>query len=323
MILGNGAGAVLFRLVPLLSAVMAVGSVAAAEISGAVAGEDGSALSGVMITAQGSNGAKSITRYSDSEGHFWIAGLSPGEVDIRAHRYGFREQKKTVRTGQSVDFVMPTASRATLRAQLPAHVWTERVSIEDPVHYQRFRIHCIGCHQQGLPATRWPKSQQQWETVFDRMAHKSALLTAESRRVIADALIEAYSLEEDETPRIPEPATGAALKARITEWRFDSGTSWLHDAKVGPDGVLYATDSTLGRVVWLDPATGKFNAYEFEDYDPNYRNFIGTSTKTYPHGLNVGPDGNVWVLLGLDRTIAKFDPKAREEVSRAMLNRGV
>ena len=88
--------------------------------------------------------------------------------------------------------------------QLPAHVWAERVGKTNDRVRREFRIQCMMCHQQGYPHARWPKNREQWYSVYERMAHKSALLTRETRETMADALLKAYDTGGGlGMPRIP------------------------------------------------------------------------------------------------------------------------
>ena len=48
------------------------------------------------------------------------------------------------------------------------------------------------CHQQGNNIGRWPTNREQWHTVFDRMAHKNAMVSDDTREETISALLAEY-----------------------------------------------------------------------------------------------------------------------------------
>lgn len=294
----------------------------AATLAGRVVDQDGTPVRGAMVTLTREPGV-SVTRYTRAGGEFAFPDAGSGGLRVRLA--GYRDERidlAGVADRSRIKVRMVPQQREELLESLPAHVWAERIRIEDPVHAQRFRIHCMACHQQGNAVTRWPTDHAQWNEVFDRMAHKSALLTPESRRAIAEALLAAYRLAPAETPRLPQAASGRALDAEITEWRVSTARSWLHDVKAAPDGRVYATDSATESLWRLDPRTHTVREWQLARYDPQHRNMVGAPSQTYPHGLAVDGGGAIWATLGLAHEIVKLDPSRETVIGRYRLPAG-
>jgi len=198
---------------------------------------------------------------------------------------------------------LASATRDELLQQLPAHVWAERVAVDDNATRREFRIQCMMCHQQGYPSARWPTDKEQWYGVFDRMAHKRALLTEETRVTMADALLSAYDVSEGKPlPRIPAAPTGVETQVEITEWRLDDFKASMHDVAVGPDGKIYAVD-TVGNDIWrLDPATNEIES--LAHLKPKNRD---EDIPMVLHTVIQAPDGAMWFTYAGGNLVARLD----------------
>lgn len=71
-----------------------------------------------------------------------------------------------------------------------------------------------------------------------------------------------------------------------------------HDVYPAPDGAIWFTAQSAGKLGRLDPRTGK------SDY-------IALGPGAAPHGVIVGPDGAPWVTEGGQNAIARVDPATR------------
>ena len=68
-----------------------------------------------------------------------------------------------------------------------------------------------------------------------------------------------------------------------------------HDVYPAPDGAVWFTAQSAGKLGRLDPRTGKSH-------------LIGLGPGAAPHGVIVGPDGAAWVTEGGQNAIARVDP---------------
>src|ERR1700752_4700743 len=71
-----------------------------------------------------------------------------------------------------------------------------------------------------------------------------------------------------------------------------------HDAYPAPDGTVWFTAQSAGKLGRLDPRTGKSD-------------LIALGPDAAPHGVIVGPDGAAWVTEGGQNAIARVDPATR------------
>jgi len=71
-----------------------------------------------------------------------------------------------------------------------------------------------------------------------------------------------------------------------------------HDVYPAPDGTVWFTAQSAGKLGRLDPKTGKSD-------------LIALGPGAAPHGVIVGPDGAAWVTEGGQNAIARVDPATR------------
>src|SRR6201987_5984948 len=71
-----------------------------------------------------------------------------------------------------------------------------------------------------------------------------------------------------------------------------------HDVFPAPDGTVWFTAQSAGKLGRLDPRTGKSD-------------LIALGPGAAPHGVIVGPDGAPWVTEGGQNAIARVDPATR------------
>jgi len=71
-----------------------------------------------------------------------------------------------------------------------------------------------------------------------------------------------------------------------------------HDVYPAPDGAVWFTAQSAGKLGRLDPKTGKSD-------------LIALGSGAAPHGVIVGPDGAAWITEGGQNAIARVDPATR------------
>src|SRR5215472_1821450 len=71
-----------------------------------------------------------------------------------------------------------------------------------------------------------------------------------------------------------------------------------HDVYPAPDGTVWFTAQSAGKLGRLDPRTGKSD-------------LIALGPGAAPHGVIVGPDGAAWITEGGQNAIARVDPATR------------
>lgn len=96
----------------------------------------------------------------------------------------------------------------------------------------------------------------------------------------------------------PVVAAGAAARPtalRVQEYPVPAG-SHPHDVAPARDGGVWYTAQAIGKLGWLDPATGHVRE-------------IALGEGSAPHGVIVGPDGAPWITDGGLNAIVRVDPK--------------
>ena len=92
---------------------------------------------------------------------------------------------------------------------------------------------------------------------------------------------------------------GNPVRAKMTMQTFPvSAGAGAHDVYPAPDGTVWFTAQSAGKLGRLDPRTGKSD-------------FVALGPGAAPHGVIVGPDGAAWVTEGGQNAIARVDPATR------------
>jgi virginiamycin B lyase len=92
---------------------------------------------------------------------------------------------------------------------------------------------------------------------------------------------------------------GAASHAKVAMQTFPVlAGAGPHDVYPAPDGTVWFTAQSAGKLGRLDPRTGKSD-------------LIALGPGAAPHGVIVGPDGAPWVTEGGQNAIARVDPATR------------
>src|SRR5712675_3073980 len=94
-------------------------------------------------------------------------------------------------------------------------------------------------------------------------------------------------------------AVGATANPKMTTQTFPVlAGAGAHDVYPAPDGTVWFTAQSAGKLGRLDPRTGKSD-------------LIALGPGAAPHGVIVGPDGAPWVTEGGQNAIARVDPATR------------
>src|SRR5215469_10606072 len=89
---------------------------------------------------------------------------------------------------------------------------------------------------------------------------------------------------------------GGPAHAKMTIQTFPvQASAGAHDVYPAPDGGVWFTAQSAGKLGRLDPRTGKSA-------------MIALGPGAAPHGVIVGPDGPAWVTEGGQNAIARVDP---------------
>ncbi|MBI2889214.1 MAG: carboxypeptidase regulatory-like domain-containing protein [Nitrospirae bacterium] len=307
----------------LATALGAVPVAQALTLAGQVRTASGSPLFGAMVTIRHVGQKKETTVYTGAKGRYILRGLDSGLYDLRARREGYADRVLSgfslTRDGRE-DFVLQPLGWEDWLHQLPANIWLRRVGFPSNELRGEFMIQCGMCHQQGSAATRQPRTDGDWDRVFDSMFQMGAMITKDLRETVPKVLNAAYTVHgPDDVPAIEPRVTRGAIGATVEEWEVGSPVSMLHDVAVGRDGRVYAVDWILDKVYALDPETGKRDVWEVPRSDAPPGGIMGVLARrslrythaipyVAPHSVQVAPDGKLWITLSLGRGLVKLDP---------------
>lgn len=299
--------------------------------AGSVHDGGGRAVAGVMVTLTNRALGRATTVFSSADGRFRLPPLEAGNYDLRLRRPGYMELEQTAlaladgTTRLDLRIAAETDPRE-LAWQLPASRWMPLVlsRLSSDSKREEFTRQCGYCHQQGSWATRVPRSRDDWEAIFTRMARMGGNVSADLRAELPRALDAAYdensyvkALTEPEFVP-PAPPQGPAARAIITEWSVGSSASMLHDITVHRDGSVWAVDTATDRLYRLDPRSGERRGFAIPTGDSPVGGVFhssgllqspGSAARVAPHSLQVAADGTIWVTLCLGNKVAHFEPR--------------
>jgi len=94
-------------------------------------------------------------------------------------------------------------------------------------------------------------------------------------------------------------AIGSTAHSKMAMQTFPVlGGAGAHDVYPAPDGAVWFTAQSAGKLGRLDPRTGKSD-------------LVALGPDAAPHGVIVGPDSAAWVTEGGQNAIARVDPTTR------------
>ena len=308
------------RLVVCITAVL-LGRAQAAVLSGQVQGIDKKPLPGAMVTAVDHTAGIHTTVYTDAAGHYHLRALKAQPYQLRTRLIGFSDETSEIDLAPQ-ELLHDIVLRATdqIAEQLPANYWFARIPFPDQHTKEEFARQCAYCHQQGSLVTRQPRSENEWQKIFDRMAAVGGVLSPELRRAMPALLRRGYNMDgRREDFSLPPALSPEAADATITEWEVGGPYSYPHDVAVAKDGRVYSVDLTRDQLVRLDPHSGERKSWRIPAGDsPVGGVFPGlippgspteASPHVAPHSLQLDADGNVWITLCLGNKLARFDTR--------------
>jgi virginiamycin B lyase len=291
----------------------------AIDITGTVTDAQGKPLPGALVTLFNSAKDRKETVYTAADGRYALRSPFTGTVTLRARAHRHADAFRELSGNARADFRL--AMHADARAisdSLTASAHLTRLQWPDEATRTTFISQCNYCHQVGNALTRAPREKSVWEDVVTRMEGYGALLTFGEAGAIADGLHRGF----DGTPvnHMQKADAGETLaRAKVREWHVGDGLSFVHDADVGHDGLLYGTDEGHDVIWVLDRDSGRIEQIAQPDIDlPQGGKFaalqlpLGVFTgKHGPHSLAQGKDGRFWITNALSSTLMSFDPKTR------------
>ena len=307
-------------------------------LAGVVKSQDGKAMEGVAVSAQGQRKTFITSVYTNRSGEYYFPPLENGQYKIWAQAIGFAPSRaeQSVVPGKKIQQNFTLKPIEVFHKQLSGTEWADSLPADSPED-RRMRdvLHneCTSCHETGFVLQK-RFDEAGWRIIMRTMINEKTVPGSPDR-----GLLEAYQddlvtyLAKIRGPR-PYPirwqplprVSGESTQVVVTEYQIppgdqpdtyflsQNGSNWsdgilgkaegyvLHDSVVGPDGFVYFSDpQTPERTMGrLDPKTGTVKTFKLLD-DNGY----ATST----HGAGVDLRGNIWFTNQTDRQMLEFDPR--------------
>lgn len=286
---------------------------------------DGRPAYGAMVTVFDADGQRRQTVYTAADGSYAIRTPYAGKVKARVRLAGYKdasvEQAITASGSAKLNLALgrftnlaemnETLSASAFNARLP---WPN-VARDRPA----FVSQCNYCHQVGNSWTRIPLDHEQWIAEVEKMENMLAMQSQAQGRVIAKTLWKGF----DGKPFAASQSYGASpelARAKVREWLVGDGYTFIHDADVAQDGMLYGTDEGHDILWVLNRETGKIVENKLPDIDlPRGGLFSGMKLpigqftgKHGPHSLAQTSDGRLWITNALSSTLMSFDPRTKQ-----------
>ena len=297
----------------------------AATITGTVSSA-GTPVRGAMITLVSRDELYSETVLSDPAGHYQLDTRQSGPLSLRARA---RLNEDTLR---KVDLPVGDATltqnfslRRLTTAQeisdsLPASAHMARIKFPTEVQREVFQLDCVECHQIGAPATRRPRSLQDWEALMPSMLHGAEYTSNLHGKDYAAAMHQAFDgspTPDHETTRIDDDA----LNSRITEWKLPHAQA-AHDTEYyAPTATFFSVDMYVDDLYATDTKTNTTTDIPIPAFGiPIGGTFAGQKdlplyVKNIRHGLHslvLGSDGLYYMTGAIGGDIVVFDPAMRK-----------
>ena len=302
--------------------------VTAQTLGGTVRSDAEGPMGGVLVSAQPAGGTVTTTVVTDDAGRFAFppGRLPAGPVllSVRAVGYDLAGPERVTLGAAATEATLTLQPTRDMAMQLSNAEWLD--SLPGTAKDKAFLQNCTNCHTLKQPLLSDHTMQEfvdvqlrmasyaqassllrPQKLLQDRVANQSPAAQAARQRVFEWQAIYLSSVnlglkEEFGFPLhgFPRPA-GRARNVVVTEYDLPERTRQPHDVIATADGMVWYnsfTEQVLGR---LDPKTGETREW-----------VVPTLKPASPLGslaLRADRDGNLWMGLGYQGGVAKFDPR--------------
>lgn len=301
-------------------ALLAATTAEAGSFTGKITTPDGRPAFGAMVSVFNAEGTQRQTVYTQADGTYAIRTPYAGKLKVRARLAGFADGLQEVtasETGRAqLNLALkPFADPVAASDSLSASAFNARLKWDNPATRAAFVNQCNYCHQVGNSTTRIPRSHEDWIATVDKMDNMLAMTSAADKARIAKTLFQTF----DGKPITASQNYGASAelaRGKVTEWLLGDGYTFIHDADVAKDQMVYGTDEGADILWRLNRATGRIDKFKLPDTNlPRGGLFSGMKLpigqftgKHGPHSMAQTSDGRIWITNALSSTLMAFDP---------------
>ncbi len=307
-----------------LASLIAASTAQAGSFTGRVTLPDGRPAAGAMVSVSDPTGNLRQTVYARPDGSYAIRTPYAGKLKVRARIAGYRdvtrEQTAGAATTARLDLALENfANPAEHNASLSASAFNARLPWKDVARDRpAFVSQCNYCHQLGNSWTRLPLDHAGWMGEINKMEGMLAMVSQRDKSTIADVLSRGFA--GGTFSHSQSYGAGEELsRAKFSEWFLGEAYTFIHDADVAQDGLIYGTDEGHDILWTLDFKTDRIAQYRLPASDlPRGGLFsgmklpIGQFTGQHgPHSMAQTSDGRIWITNALSGTLMSFDPATK------------
>ncbi len=298
----------------------------AVALTGQISSQEEGTMEGVLVSAKREGSTITTTVVSDAQGRysFPAAKLEPGKYALRIRAVGYEldgSQEAEVAAQKTTQLDLKLKKAADLASQLSNGEWL--VSMPGTDEQKQNFLGCVGCHTLER-ITRSKYSAEDFVHVLKRMrnyaqgsvpgraqfrpggrepnANQLKQMTSFAQYVSTISLSKVAQWEYP-LKTYPRPK-GKATRVIITEYDLPRPEAMPHDAVVDADGMIWYSDFGSLYLGMLNPKTAKTVEYAVPVAKPG--------APTGGLDLNFDPEGNVWMGMMYQGSIAKFDRKTQK-----------
>ena len=295
-------------------------------LTGQVSSQEEGPMEGVLVSAKRDGSTVTITVVSDAKGRYSFPSskLEPGRYSLRIRAVGYElegSQPADVTGQKTAQLDLKVRKAQDLASQLSNGEWL--ISMPGTDEQKQGFLSCVSCHTveriarsrytadefvhvlkqmrtyaqgstptrpQVRPGTRDPSPAQQQQM-------------AKFAQYVSTINLSKVSKWEYPLKTLPRPK-GKATRVIITEYDLPRPEAMPHDAAIDAEGLIWYSDFGSQYLGKLDPKTAKAVEYPVPVTKPGA-----------PAGaldLRFDPEGNVWLGMMYQGSIAKFDRKTQK-----------
>jgi virginiamycin B lyase len=292
----------------------------AATITGTVTGPDGAPFRAAFVQARNAATKITVSVLSDTQGHYQVPDLAPGEYRLSIRAPGYKSDPKTgikLAADQNVaqDFAL---QKGLVRWSDISYAQGQKL-LPDAPGKELFFTHCTACHGFESRMAAVKRDADGWR---DRVAYMREAMgffigrpqlqfTDEKADTIASYLNDVFG-EDSKLPKSPADLpqyqdtvhkfSDEALKIVYVEYEMPGPNRMPWSAYPDKDGKFWIPYyGRANRIGELNPVSGEVKEYPV----PN----LGTAAI---HSAVPAPDGSVWLTEQGSNKLGKWDPKTQK-----------
>ena len=293
-----------------------------AALVGQVSSQEEGLMEGVLVSAKKEGSTITITVVSNAQGFYSFPRnrLDPGKysLSIRAGGYEMTPAEAHIASAKSATADLKLRKVQDLSKQLTSAEWL--ISAPGTYEQKNALLNCVICHtverifRSHHGTAEWAAVQRRMATYYEgtipeRPQIKPPEPEGPPRLTPAEieylSWINLSSVTRWQYPlkTLPRPK-GEATRMIVTQYDLPRQYAMPHDVLPGPEGMVWYSDHGQQYLGRLDPRTGGVVEYKVPVMKPE----IATGL----HFLEFDSDGNIWLSMGAQGGVAKFDVKSKK-----------